>query len=54
MSTRTPFPDPPPDTLDLEWLRRFHASPESGNPAIYWMDASFIADLEERAWSTDR
>lgn len=54
MSTRTPYPDSVPDALDLDWLRRFHAGPESGSPAIYWMDASFIAELEERAWSSDR
>jgi len=49
MSTRTPYPEPGPERLTLEGLRRFHAGPGSGNPAIYWMDAGFLKDLRETA-----
>lgn len=49
MSTRQPYPDDAPDRLTREWLLDFHEGPESGNPAIYWMDAGFIEDLRPEA-----
>lgn len=49
MSTRAGWPETPPDALTREWLLDFHLGPESGNPSIYWMDASFIAELRELA-----
>lgn len=45
MSTRAPWPEQVPESLTREWLLDFHAGPESGNPSIYWMDASFIDEL---------
>ncbi|MDH4351100.1 MAG: hypothetical protein OEW56_08135 [Gemmatimonadota bacterium] len=39
-----------PDTLTLDFLRRFRAGPESGNPAIYWIDAGFIDQLRPEGW----
>lgn len=45
MSPR-PLPDADiPPVLSLDWLRRFRSQAGSGNPAIYWMDASFIEQL---------
>lgn len=45
MSNR-PFPlTTLPDTLTWTYLRGFRDLPETGNPGIYWMDASFIRDL---------
>ena len=54
MSTRQPYPVDAPDRLTREWLLDFHQGPESGNPAIYWMDAGFIEDLRPAAQSPDR
>jgi len=45
MSTRPGPAEAIPDTLSREYLLRYRAGPESGNPAIYWMDASFIERL---------
>ena len=43
-----------PKTLKWSAMRRLHASPGAGNPALYWMDASFLTDLRARArWSRD-
>ena len=39
MSARQPYPAHAPDRLTRDWLLEFHQGPESGNPAIYWMDA---------------
>ena len=49
MSTRQPYPAGAPERLTREWLLDFHQGPESGNPAIYWMDAEFIAELRDAA-----
>lgn len=50
MSTR-PRPDATlPDTLTLDFLRRFRVEPESGNPAIYWVDAGLIDGLRPEGW----
>ena len=50
MGTR-PRPDASlPDTLTLDFLRRYRLEPESGNAAIYWMGAGFIEDLRPDAW----
>lgn len=49
MSTRQPYPEDTPDALTLEWLLEFHGGAESGNPAIYWMDAGLIEDLRSLA-----
>jgi len=49
MSTRQPFPEDAPDPLTRDWLLDFHAGPESGNPAMYWMDAGFIEELRRQA-----
>lgn len=46
MSTRQPYPGEAPDRLTRDWLMSFHQGPESGNPAMYWMDAGFIEDLK--------
>ena len=45
MSARQPYPADAPDRLTRDWLLDFHQGPESGNPAIYWMDAGFIEEL---------
>lgn len=50
MSTRAPYPDRAPEQLTFDGLRRFHAGPESGNPAIYWVDAGFLEELRAQAW----
>jgi len=39
-----------PDTLTLAFLRRFRAEAESGNAAIYWMEAGFIDELRPTGW----
>ena len=49
MSTRQPYPVNSPDVLTRDWLMEFHQGPESGNPAIYWMDAGFLEDLRAKA-----
>jgi hypothetical protein len=49
MSTRQPFPEDAPDRLTRDWLLDFHQLPESGNPAMYWVDAGFIAELRQAA-----
>jgi hypothetical protein len=50
MATR-PLPDPSiPDSLSLAFLRRYRADPESGNAAIYWVDAGFINRLRPEGW----
>jgi hypothetical protein len=49
MSTRQPYPAAAPERLTREWLLDFHQGPESGNPAIYWMDAGSIAELRDAA-----
>jgi hypothetical protein len=54
MSTRQPYPAAAPDRLTRDWLLDFHQGPESGNPAIYWMEAGFIEDLRPEAASPDR
>lgn len=45
MSTRQPYPNAAPQRLSFDWLKEFAAGPESGNPAIYWMEAGFLEDL---------
>lgn len=45
MSTRRRPDASLPDSLSMDFLRRFRTEPEGGNPAIYWMDASFIEEL---------
>jgi hypothetical protein len=52
MSTRPGPADGIPDTLSRDYLLRFRAGPESGNPAIYWMNASFIETLRPQARSS--
>jgi hypothetical protein len=37
-----------PDSLTLGFLKRYRAEPGSGNPAVYWMDASFLDRLKPR------
>jgi hypothetical protein len=49
MSTRQPFPEDAPDRLTRDWLLDFHQLPESGNPAMYWVDAGFIEELRQAA-----
>ena len=49
MSTRQPYPGDAPDRLTRDWLLDFHMGPESGNPAMYWMDAGFLEDLRQEA-----
>ena len=38
-----------PHTLTRDFLMRYRVEPGSGNPAIYWMDASFLEGLREAA-----
>ena len=45
MSTRQPYPAAVPERISFDWLKGFAAGPESGNPAIYWMDAGFLREL---------
>ncbi len=33
-------------------LLGFHGGPESGNPAIHWMDAGFLEELRSRAFGS--
>jgi hypothetical protein len=49
MSTRQPFPEDAPDRLTRDWLLEFHQLPESGNPAMYWIEAGFIEELRQAA-----
>ncbi len=49
MSTRQPYPEGAPDRLTRDWLSDFHVGPESGNPAMYWMEAGFLEDLRQEA-----
>jgi len=50
MSTR-PRPEAGiPDTLTAEFLRRYRTEPESGNAAIYWMEAGFLQALRAEGW----
>jgi hypothetical protein len=49
MSTRQPYPGEAPDRLTRNWLLNFHSGPESGNPAMYWMNAGFVEDLRQEA-----
>ncbi len=49
MSTRQPYPEGASDRLTRDWLMQFHQGPESGNPAMYWMDAGFLEDLRQEA-----
>jgi len=39
-----------PDTLSATFLWDFRNGPENGNPAVYWMDASFIEALNMGRW----
>jgi len=50
MSTRRRSDESLPDTLTADFLRRFRTEPESGNAAIYWMEAGFIEDLRPEGW----
>lgn len=53
MSTRRPYPANSPEVLTRDWLMKFHQGPESGNPAIYWVDAGFLDDLRAKAvWAS--
>jgi hypothetical protein len=54
MSGRQPYPADAPGRLTRDWLLDFHQGPESGNPAIYWMDAGFIDELRPGTASSDR
>jgi len=49
MSTRQPYPTEAPALLTRDWLLGFHGGPESGNPAMYWMDAGFLEELRRGA-----
>lgn len=50
MSNR-PRPDATlPDTLTLAFLQRYRTEPESGNAAIYWVEAGFIDQLRPEGW----
>jgi hypothetical protein len=49
MSTRQPYPAEAPVRLTRDWLLRFHGGPESGNPAMYWMQAGFLEELRAQA-----
>lgn len=54
MSARQPYPGNAPETLTRDWLMEFHQGPESGNPAIYWVDAGFLDDLRANAvWGSE-
>ena len=54
MSTRQPFPEDVPVRLTRDWLLDFHQRPESGNPAMYWVDAGFLEDLRQEAvWGSN-
>ncbi len=50
MSTRPMDPEKLPDTLTWEYLKGFREMPETGNPGIYWMDASFIQELRPQGF----
>ncbi|MCL1595544.1 MAG: hypothetical protein M3132_14445 [Actinomycetia bacterium] len=49
MSTRQPYPGDAPAQLTRDWLLDFHQLPESGNPAMYWVDAGFVEELRQEA-----
>ena len=45
MATRRRAERTIPDTLTRDFLLRYRAEPESGNAAVYWIDAAFIGRL---------
>ena len=45
MSTHPRPADLIPDTLSRDFLLRYRSEPGSGNPAIYWISASFLERL---------
>ena len=49
MSVRPAAEAPPGGRLNLDFLRRTASLPGCGNPAIYWMKASFIERLRPKA-----
>lgn len=51
MATRLRPDSAIPDTLSRDFLLRYRSEPGGGNPAVYWMDASFLERLRPRAGS---
>jgi hypothetical protein len=48
MSARMPALESMPARLTYSYIERLHCSSPNGNPAIYWVDASFIEKLRPR------